>query len=669
MKQIRLLILTGLIAMSTTLPAQKTTSELWEAAKTEMANGAYNYNRVCDLLNAVIKQTSTGATLNSEAKLLLAQVYGNELKIESMQTVIDDLQLYIKNYPDDRETAADLDSIIAFKNEIIRHNTVFFDDICGVWVSDFSISADKIPYLAFTVEKKTENGKYEATILPFCSLYAKIKSESAARGLNTSVRNNHATLYFGSETHKKGNPFAAQMGIAFVGGIAKEIIKHFEYKRLSNPGSFKIGNILGSAATDVLMNLAFNALIELSVKKTYTTTFDMLVERVFAGCVDITINENQYLSRSDGQKSETHYSKRFMMYKLYPEYDVTFAINAYSQYTQWVKNNASASVMVNMKTNKKKICTFGSKQPTDEEIEKFNINQKNIKDFNTQAYEKLKNKVLDSYAHLSENPEDDPLMIEINENFEYCTKGSLHINGKYYKDFTGITKGRDGLGFSCFSYGDEYTGEWKNNMLHGKGFYKWASGAEYDGEWKNGKRNGKGYNKWADGRECDGEWKNDNAHGAGIFKWKDGSVFEGTFKNGYMDKGIKKYAKGEIISVQEGVWANNEAKFTGKITYADGGILEGENNSGKIKGKLTYPDHRFEGVWETKKGIFIRTGILYDNNNGDRYEGIQHKNKKDGTWLKNGKGKMIYANGETVIGEWKDDKLVKEHKRTVNKTK
>ncbi|MDR1347610.1 MAG: hypothetical protein LBJ63_04145 [Prevotellaceae bacterium] len=160
-----------------------------------------------------------------------------------------------------------------------------------------------------------------------------------------------------------------------------------------------------------------------------------------------------------------------------------------------------------------------------------------------------------------------------------------------------------------------------------------------------------------------GEYKNDKKHGAGYYKWKDGTAFEGTFKNDWQDKGTKKYPDG-VISTYEGVWTRYDTKFTGTVTYADGSIFEGEDRSGKLKGKLTYLDHRFEGLWETKKNRYMRTGVLYYDN-GDRYEGSQYK--KDGIWLKDGKGKMTTA-GETVIGIWKDDELVKEQKRTVNKT-
>ncbi|MDR0691901.1 MAG: hypothetical protein LBF69_02550 [Prevotellaceae bacterium] len=681
MKRILIILI---CASSGILHAQQTASKFWEEAKTEISNVNYNYSNVCNLLDTVIKHTATGDPLNIEAKLVLAQVHGNEVELDRMQNVIDDLQRYVENYPDDKETAAELDSIIAFKNEIIRLNTSFFDDVCGIWVSDYSVSADKIPYLAFTVTKISENGKYQATILPFCSLYAAIKSEDAARGYNTKVRSNYANLYFGSERYKKGNPFAAQMGIEFVGSFGRELIKGFKYQQLINPNKLDLGSMLGGAATEILVDLALTALIEWSVSKTYTTTFDMLIDRIFAGCIDITVHESQYLNRSDGQNSEAHFQKKFMMYKLYPEYNVTFAANAYPLYKKWIKINPADSVIGNSKLNKNKICTFGSKQPTDAEIEQLNLNSKNVKDFNIQAYEKLKNKVLGSYASISEDPENDPLTNEIKENFEYCTQGMLRINEKYYRDFTGIKSGKEGLGFSRmpngeyigeyvknarngkgyykWDDGDEYDGEWKNNKMHGTGYYKWANGSEYDGEWKNNKMHGKGYYK-KDGNEYVGEYKNDMKHGNGYFKWKDGDVFEGTFKNGFRDKGILKYTNG---STHEGIWTKYETKFTGKITDTDGNIFEGESSGNKSKGKVTYLNgDTFTGQETVVKKINTRTGI-YEYANGDRYEGRWYE--KDGTWLKDGKGKITTGN-ETVTGIWKDDELVKEQKRTVNEIK
>ena len=103
--------------------------------------------------------------------------------------------------------------------------------------------------------------------------------------------------------------------------------------------------------------------------------------------------------------------------------------------------------------------------------------------------------------------------------------------------------------------GDEYTGEWSNNLHEGKGTYKWKkTGAIYDGDFKAGKRCGFGtysilvngeYRKlytgeWADNMRCgygtqyyseteyyEGQWRADKREGWGRMYYADGSVYEG----------------------------------------------------------------------------------------------------------------------------------------------
>ena len=59
-----------------------------------------------------------------------------------------------------------------------------------------------------------------------------------------------------------------------------------------------------------------------------------------------------------------------------------------------------------------------------------------------------------------------------------------------------------------FSNGDQYTGEWKNNLAHGQGTYTWKSGEIYSGEWENDKFNGLGNYTDRNGNLKSGIWEN-----------------------------------------------------------------------------------------------------------------------------------------------------------------
>ncbi len=61
---------------------------------------------------------------------------------------------------------------------------------------------------------------------------------------------------------------------------------------------------------------------------------------------------------------------------------------------------------------------------------------------------------------------------------------------------------------------------------------RWADGREYSGEWKDNKMHGKGIFSWKDGRRYEGEYIDDKKHGYGEFSWPDGRLYKGYWENG-----------------------------------------------------------------------------------------------------------------------------------------
>ena len=59
---------------------------------------------------------------------------------------------------------------------------------------------------------------------------------------------------------------------------------------------------------------------------------------------------------------------------------------------------------------------------------------------------------------------------------------------------------------------DNYKGDLRNDVPHGKGTKKFSSGDIYEGEWKNGFMEGKGIIMFADGAKYEGEVKDNNKH-------------------------------------------------------------------------------------------------------------------------------------------------------------
>jgi len=53
--------------------------------------------------------------------------------------------------------------------------------------------------------------------------------------------------------------------------------------------------------------------------------------------------------------------------------------------------------------------------------------------------------------------------------------------------------------------GEQYSGEWKDDMKHGDGTFIWKE-RSYSGEWLNDSIDGVGVCRWSDGRSYKGQW-------------------------------------------------------------------------------------------------------------------------------------------------------------------
>ncbi|XP_044151321.1 MORN repeat-containing protein 3-like [Bufo gargarizans] len=171
---------------------------------------------------------------------------------------------------------------------------------------------------------------------------------------------------------------------------------------------------------------------------------------------------------------------------------------------------------------------------------------------------------------------------------------------------------KSGLRSTVYSVnGDEYTGEWMNNLRHGKGSYLYKkANAIYQGDWKNGKRNGYGtYAVKAPStgtyiRVYAGNWVNDKKHGYGTYYYSD-------------------------VEYYEGGWDCGKRSGWGKMIYANGDIYDGEWHNDKYCGQeilffryfmvLLANKNRYEGSW--KDGRKHGAGIFYYLDKGRIYDG------------------------------------------------
>jgi hypothetical protein len=120
---------------------------------------------------------------------------------------------------------------------------------------------------------------------------------------------------------------------------------------------------------------------------------------------------------------------------------------------------------------------------------------------------------------------------------------------------------RERTGQWSFEDGHFYSGEFKNDTLHGKGIYIWPDGDVYDGEFENHNLNGMGVKfnirkKW----KYEGQYKDGKGHGSGIYHQEDGTFYIGGFeKSKRHGFGSLNSADGQKV-IKCGLWENDGLK-------------------------------------------------------------------------------------------------------------
>ncbi|KAM5191759.1 MORN repeat-containing protein 3 isoform 1-T2 [Mantella aurantiaca] len=154
--------------------------------------------------------------------------------------------------------------------------------------------------------------------------------------------------------------------------------------------------------------------------------------------------------------------------------------------------------------------------------------------------------------------------------------------------------------------GDQYTGEWQNNLKHGKGTYMCKSAKSiYEGDWKYGKRSG--FGTYSVQNPITGEyvkvysgcWKKNKQHGYGTYFYTDTEYYEGDWKAGQRSGwGRMHFANGDKY---EGEWLEDKHCGQGMLQLANENRYEGSWKNGKKhgSGRFYYLDkgQLYEGTW------------------------------------------------------------------------
>lgn len=129
------------------------------------------------------------------------------------------------------------------------------------------------------------------------------------------------------------------------------------------------------------------------------------------------------------------------------------------------------------------------------------------------------------------------------------------LNEDEIKDLLVDDRLRDHLEIRGFVL-DNYKGDTKDGVPHGKGKITYSSGAVYEGNFEMGKPQGLGTITYPDESEYVGDFKDGVPHGKGTLVYANGNIYTGDFKN----------------SVPHG---------NGMIAYANGNVYKGDFKEGE----------------------------------------------------------------------------------------
>jgi len=172
---------------------------------------------------------------------------------------------------------------------------------------------------------------------------------------------------------------------------------------------------------------------------------------------------------------------------------------------------------------------------------------------------------------------------------------------------------RHGHGTVTAPDGEKYEGEWRGDVIHGRGKYVHFTGETYEGEWDRGRRHGYG-TMVSYGNKYTGQWKENETWDHGTIEFSNGDKYTGQWNNGEMNgQGKMVFANADMY---EGEW---------KVSTH---VLHGQGKASKSRDKKrdgTYYVPRILG----QRGEMHGQGTMQFTN-GDSYEGEWREDKRHG---------------------------------------
>ncbi|MDJ1184127.1 MORN repeat-containing protein [Roseofilum casamattae] len=193
----------------------------------------------------------------------------------------------------------------------------------------------------------------------------------------------------------------------------------------------------------------------------------------------------------------------------------------------------------------------------------------------------------------------------------------------------------DGIAKCNYPGGDNYQGELRSGLPHGRGVYVYATGDRYQGMFLNGKPNGQGLLIKVDDSRLEGVFEN-GVLTTGRAVFPDGKYYEGTFDL--------------VTNVSTNV-TSSQPDGRGRFVYPDNSRYEGEFFAGQPfgKGALLRPDGtRCQGQF-FNENLDANVQCVFPD--GSRYEGEVRGG------IPHGKGTLISPSGQRTSGRFREGKF------------
>jgi len=148
--------------------------------------------------------------------------------------------------------------------------------------------------------------------------------------------------------------------------------------------------------------------------------------------------------------------------------------------------------------------------------------------------------------------------------------------------------------------GNKYSGEFQNNLFHGKGMYVFKSGDYYNGHFHEGVPHGWGmYVFLSDnplkGDRYVGEFKDGQAHGRGTTFFKVGAVYTGQYAFG-LPEGLGTYIDPKGIILHEGEWQQGKFLKSAYVVSDKFPVLKSEADSTGLTEELLQLKEKFNDL-------------------------------------------------------------------------